>query len=93
MLIFIILRFSYGLSCQEVGWKITPLGNTLVSTAAFLGMLCGSLSLSRFADDYGRRPSYLVASALVAVFGLGSAVAHSYVGEAFGLIHLEHHVP
>ncbi|KAG5358409.1 putative MFS-type transporter [Yarrowia sp. B02] len=66
---------------KELGWDFTQLNNTYAISVAGLGLGCPILI--PFANKFGKRPVYLVASALVVATSAWQSQMES-IGEAYG---------
>lgn len=61
------------------GDEVTPALESALSSVVFLGMLLGVYCFGLFADAFGRRKGFLFSVILLAISGLCSAIAPSYV--------------
>ncbi|MEW5314381.1 MAG: hypothetical protein WDW38_005887 [Sanguina aurantia] len=59
-------------------WALGPGSEALLSSAVFLGMLCGASVWGGVSDVFGRRAAYLGTALVTTMVGLASALAPSY---------------
>lgn len=66
----IVLRDQWGLSDEEAAF---------ITSILFAGALVGTSILGPLADKWGRRPVFLMAAAIIAVFGLATSLCQNYI--------------
>jgi MFS family permease len=59
-------------------WELSPGAEGTLGSCVFVGVLIGSVLGGYGADGYGRRPTILMCTSLLALAGLGSAVAPTF---------------
>jgi len=59
-------------------WGLTDIQTSTLTACVFAGSLGGTLFFGFFGDHYGRRPAFLLACALISLFGLATAFVTSY---------------
>eukprot|EP00934_Nitzschia_sp_Nitz4_P004151 Nitzschia sp. Nitz4//scaffold141_size107518//9546//13339//NITZ4_004263-RA/size107518-snap-gene-0.187-mRNA-1//-1//CDS//3329536249//4141//frame0 len=59
-------------------WGLDPNQNAALISVAFLGALLGTLVLNPLGDAIGRRPVFSVTAAVIAIFGIGTAMCKTY---------------
>jgi len=60
-------------------WGLSPGAEGTLGSCVFVGVLFGSILGGYVADSYGRRPCLLFFTSVLALAGLGSAVAPTFV--------------
>ena len=59
-------------------WGLTDMQTATMTACVFAGSLVGTLFFGHFGDHYGRRPAFLLACAIISLFGLATALANGY---------------
>mmetsp|Transcript_9700 Transcript_9700/g.16043 ORF Transcript_9700/g.16043 Transcript_9700/m.16043 type:complete len:502 (+) Transcript_9700:86-1591(+) len=59
-------------------WGLTDMQTATMTACVFAGSLVGTLFFGFYGDHYGRRPAFLLACALISLFGLATAFATGY---------------
>ncbi len=59
-------------------WGLTDMQAANMTACVFAGSLVGTLFFGFYGDHYGRRPAFLLACALISLFGLATAFATGY---------------
>lgn len=59
-------------------WGLTATQTATITSCVFAGALAGTLTLGYLGDTWGRRPAYLLSSAIISLFGVLTAFATGY---------------
>ena len=59
-------------------WTLTSTETSAITASVFAGAIFGALALGRLADVFGRKPIFVLTTAMVAGFGLVSGLAPNY---------------
>ena len=59
-------------------WELSPRQTASMTACVFAGSLVGTLTLGYLGDHYGRRPAFLLSSAIISLFGVFTAFATGY---------------
>mmetsp|Transcript_22109 Transcript_22109/g.33475 ORF Transcript_22109/g.33475 Transcript_22109/m.33475 type:complete len:501 (+) Transcript_22109:47-1549(+) len=59
-------------------WGLTDMQTATMTACVFAGSIVGTLFFGFYGDHYGRRPAFLLACALISLFGLATAFATGY---------------
>ena len=73
----VMLLSFLSLTLQSV-WGLTDMQTATMTAVVFAGSLVGTLFFGYYGDHYGRRPAFLLACALISIFGLATAFATTY---------------
>lgn len=73
-----VLMLSFLSVVLRVDWGLSSAHAASLVAGVFGGALVGTLILGPAADRLGRRPVFLVSAGMVAIFGMGAAVAPNY---------------
>ncbi len=71
----VMIAFVMPTLSQE--WGLDPIAMGWLMSSGYAGQLVGALVLGAFAERWGRRPVYSLAVAVMCVFSLACALAHS----------------
>lgn len=69
---------SYVTEVLQCEWGITEQEETYITSAVFVGMILGAPVWGFIADNMGRRPSFLVSSAVITSFGFLTALCQDF---------------
>jgi len=72
----LVLRFLSASVQKE--WNLTSLQSSTLISSVFVGAFVGTIILGRLGDVFGRRAIFIMTAAIVAIFGLLSAICPSY---------------
>mmetsp|Transcript_24391 Transcript_24391/g.44054 ORF Transcript_24391/g.44054 Transcript_24391/m.44054 type:complete len:518 (-) Transcript_24391:34-1587(-) len=73
-----IMLLSFLSLTLQSEWGLTPRQTANVTACVFAGSLIGTLTLGYLGDHLGRRPIFLLSSAIIALFGVFTAFATGY---------------
>lgn len=59
-------------------WELSPRQTASMTACVFAGSLVGTLTLGYLGDHVGRRPAFLLSSAIISLFGVFTAFATGY---------------
>jgi MFS family permease len=59
-------------------WSLTARQTANMTACVFAGSLVGTLTFGYLGDHYGRRPAFLLSTAIISVFGVLTALATGY---------------
>ena len=70
-----VLLLSFLAVVVQAEWDLTPQETSSITSAVFLGAMCGTLLLGPLGDKFGRKPVFVASAAIIPVFGLLTAAA------------------
>lgn len=73
-----VLLLSFLAVVLKVEWSLTEHEMDSIISVVFAGAMLGTLILSRLGDVYGRRPIFIVAASMIAIFGVATAFCHNF---------------
>jgi putative MFS transporter len=59
-------------------WGLTDDETAFITSILFAGALVGTLFLGPLADKWGRRPVFILAASIIALFGIATSLAQNY---------------
>lgn len=71
-----ILLLSFLAVVVQAEWDLTSEQTSSITSAVFLGAMSGTLLLGPLGDKFGRKPIFVLSAAIIALFGLLTAVAN-----------------
>ena len=74
-----VLLLSFMFETLREEWNLERDEVAVLTSSVFIGAMAGTLILGALGDRIGRKPAFLLSSGLIAVFGLLSAVATSFL--------------
>jgi len=72
-----VLLLSFLAVVVQAEWSLTSTQTASITAAVFLGAMMGTLCLGPLGDKWGRKPVFCLSAAIIAVFGVLTAVAHN----------------
>ncbi|CAB9498655.1 Synaptic vesicle 2-related protein [Seminavis robusta] len=72
-----VLLLSFLAVVVQSEWGLTSEQTSSITAAVFLGAMTGTLILGPLGDKFGRKPVFVLSAAIIAIFGLLTAVANS----------------
>ena len=73
-----IMLLSFLSLTLQSEWSLTARQTANMTACVFAGSLVGTLTLGYLGDHYGRRPAFLLSTAIISVFGVLTALATGY---------------
>lgn len=73
-----VLLLSFLSVILTVEWGLEKHQNDTLISVVFLGAMSGTLVLSPLGDRIGRRPVFSLTAAIIALFGIGTALCSTY---------------
>ena len=73
-----IMLLSFLSLTLQSEWQLTPNQTANMTACVFAGSLLGTLTLGYLGDHLGRRPAFLLSSAIISLFGVFTAFATGY---------------
>ena len=73
-----VMLLSFLSLTLQAEWGLTANQTANMTACVFAGSLVGTLALGYLGDHYGRRPAFLIASAIISGFGVLTAFATGY---------------
>lgn len=69
---------SFLANVLQAFWGLSDTQAATIFSSVFVGQVIGTLTLGPLADRFGRRPTFLITSVLISVFGFLTASANAY---------------
>eukprot|EP00542_Grammatophora_oceanica_P007818 CAMPEP_0194068554 /NCGR_PEP_ID=MMETSP0009_2-20130614/87159_1 /TAXON_ID=210454 /ORGANISM="Grammatophora oceanica, Strain CCMP 410" /LENGTH=562 /DNA_ID=CAMNT_0038721665 /DNA_START=56 /DNA_END=1742 /DNA_ORIENTATION=+ len=73
-----VFLLSFLSTVLTVRWDLTDAQTAMMISSVFFGEIIGTLFFGKLGDGWGRRPTFLLAATVIAVFGLLSAFTVNY---------------
>lgn len=73
-----IMLLSFLSLTLQSEWDLTARQTANMTACVFAGSLVGTLCLGYLGDHYGRRPAFLLSTAIISLFGVFTAFANGY---------------
>ena len=72
-----VLLLSFLAVVVQSEWNLTSEQTSTITASVFLGAMTGTLLLGPLGDKFGRKPAFVLSAAIIAIFGLLTAVANN----------------
>ena len=73
-----VLLLSFLSIVLQQEWDLSRDKTAFITSTLFAGALIGTSVLGPLADTWGRRPVFLLAATMIAIFGVGTALVNNY---------------
>lgn len=73
-----VLLLSFLSIVLQHEWNLTDDETAFITSTLFAGALVGTSILGPLADKWGRRPVFILAATMIAIFGVGTSLANNY---------------